>query len=210
MPLEFIYLAEETGLIIPMGEWVLRTACAQLRRWQKEFPMNPPLNISVNVSYKQFVQSEIIELVARVIKETGIEPGSLSLEITENNIMKNPDLIAPLIGELKNLRVQVHLDDFGTGYSSLYYLHRFQVDKLKIDRSFISNIEIAGDKLEVLKSIIALAHNLKIEVIAEGIETAEQLNYLRELKCEYGQGHLFSKAKEEQEIAPLLQKGGFD
>ena len=207
MPQEFINLAEETGLIIPMGEQVLKVACAQLRLWQNEFPINPPLSMSVNISYKQLLQGDLVELVDRVIRESKIERHSLCLEITESGIMKNPDLVISIIKELKNLSVKVHMDDFGTGYSSLYYLHRFEIDQLKIDRSFVSHIGAAGEKLEVLQSMITLAHNLNIGVIAEGIETAEQLNYLRQMKCESGQGFLFCHGEEERVITPLLKKG---
>jgi diguanylate cyclase (GGDEF)-like protein/PAS domain S-box-containing protein len=204
MPSEFIYLAEETGLIIPIGEWVLKTACAQLSRWQKEFPADPPQTVSVNVSYKQFLRTDFVETVAQILKQTDIKPNSLCLEITESGIMKNPDLFIPLISNLKKLDVQIHLDDFGTGYSSLYYLHRFKVDKLKIDRSFVSNISAPDENFEVLRSIISLAHNLKIDIIAEGIETVIQLNLLRELKCQSGQGYLFSKPRDCEAITALI------
>jgi len=209
VPSEFIDLAEETGLIVAMGEWVMRTACGQLKQWQKEFPGDPFFNMSVNVSYKQFMQGEFIEMVERILKETGIEHG-LCLEITETGIMKNPDLIIPLITKLKERNVQIHLDDFGIGYSSLYYLHHFKIDKLKIDRSFVSRITSEGDNLEILKTIIFLAQNLKIDIIAEGIETPAQLKCLRDLKCQLGQGYYFSKALDKEKITSLIQNGPID
>lgn len=209
MPSEFIDLAEETGLIVAMGEWVMKTACGQLKQWQKEFPGDPSLRMSVNVSYRQLIQSEFMEMIERTLKETGIKHG-LCLEITETGIMKNPDFIIPLITRLKERNVQIHLDDFGVGYSSLYYLHHFKIDKLKIDRSFVSGITSEGDHCEILKTIIALAQNLKIDVIAEGIETPVQLKCLRDLKCQYGQGYYFSKALDKDKITSFIQNGFID
>ena len=204
MPSDFIPLAEETALVIPMGAWVLKTACEQLSRWQKEFHAKPPLHISINVSYKQFAQADFIDMVDQVLQETGIEANSLCLEITESGIMKNPDLMIPVIDHLKKLRVQIHLDDFGTGYSSLHYLHRFKVDALKIDRSFVSQIHGVDSNFAILKSVVSLAHNLKMNIIAEGIETDTQLDYLRGLKCQYGQGYLFSRPKDAESITRLI------
>ena len=206
MPGEFITLAEETGLIIPMGEWVMRTACIQLKKWQNEFPSEAPLTMSVNVSYKQFIQTDFVSVVRRVVEETGIQPNSLCLEITESGLMRNPDIFIPLIAQLKRIHVQIYLDDFGTGYSSLYYLHRFKIDKLKIDRSFVSHIDSPDENFEVLKSIISLAHNLKIEVVAEGIETQSQLQTLKTLKCQYGQGYFLSRPGESKSITPFIGK----
>jgi EAL domain-containing protein (putative c-di-GMP-specific phosphodiesterase class I) len=196
MPGEFIGLAEETGLIVAMGEWVLRTACRQLSQWQKQFKCDPPLTMSVNVSYKQFVQTDFVEVVRRVIEETGIEPNTLCLEITESGLMRNPDIFIPLIAQLQRLRVQMYL----------YYLHRFKIDKLKIDRSFVSHMEAPDENFEVLKSIISLAHNLKIDVIAEGIETESQLRRLRELQCQYGQGYYLSRPGEAKVVSAFIGK----
>ena len=208
-PSEFINLAEETGLIITMGEWVMKTACLQLKQWQQEFPSDPSFSMSVNVSYKQFMRDEFIEIVERILKETGIGQG-LCLEITETGIMKNPDVIIPLINRLKALNVQIHLDDFGIGSSSLYYLYQFNIDKLKIDRSFVSHVSSEGKNLEILNAIISLARNLDIEVVAEGIETQVQLKYLRDFNCQWGQGYYFSKPMDKEKVTSLIKNGPID
>ena len=191
-PAEFIPLAEETGLISSIGWWVLQAACHQLRLWQTQFP-HLSLTISVNLSGKQFSQLDLVERIVEILQETGLEAGSLKLEITESAIMENVELASSMLWQLRKLGIQLYMDDFGTGYSSLSYLRRFPIDKLKIDRSFVSQMMVDGESLEIVRTIVMLAHNLGIDAIAEGLETAEQLEQLKALQCEYAQGYLFSK-----------------
>ena len=192
-PGEFIPIAEETGLIIPLGEWVLRQACMQMERWQKIFPAEPPLVISVNLSSKQFIQQDLIKDVARILTETGIDPKGLKLEITESMVMDNVEQATEMLRQLRGLGLKLSIDDFGTGYSSLSYLHRFPVDTLKIDRSFVTRMTDNNENLEIVRTIVTLAQTLGMDVVAEGVETNEQLSMLRTLGCEYGQGYFFSK-----------------
>ncbi len=192
-PVDFIPIAEETGLIVPIGWIVLRDACHQMRAWQAQFPTAAALTISVNLSVKQFAQPDLVGRIRQILQDTGLNPKSLKLEITESAIMENADLAAKMLKELQVLGVQLSLDDFGTGYSSLAYLHRLPIDTLKIDRSFISRLDSDSEQLEIVRAIITLAWNLGMEIVAEGIETNRQLAQLRALRCEYGQGYLFSK-----------------
>jgi len=192
-PAEFIPLAEETKLILHVGRWVLCEACRQMREWQQQFPTHLPLTVSVNLSSKQFAQSDLIEQVAQALAETGLEASGLKLEMTESALLDNPETATTMLWRLRARKVQLHLDDFGTGYSSLSYLHQFPVDGLKIDRSFVSRIGVDGKNSEIVRTILTLARNLGIGVIAEGIETAEQLAHLKALGCEQGQGYFFSK-----------------
>jgi EAL domain-containing protein (putative c-di-GMP-specific phosphodiesterase class I) len=193
-PLEFISVAEETGLIIPMGEWVLNQACRQTREWQKCYPQNPPLQISVNLSPKQFMQRDLIDQISLALDRGGLSPASLKVEITEGMVMQNVESTMQMLGQLQALGVAISLDDFGTGYSSLSYLHRFPISTLKIDQSFVSSMSNNQESLEIVRTILGLARNLKMEVIAEGVETLEQAVELRAMNCEYGQGFYFSKA----------------
>jgi diguanylate cyclase (GGDEF)-like protein/PAS domain S-box-containing protein len=192
-PVKFISLAEETGLIIPIGYWVLRQACSQMRAWHDEYPRNPPLTISVNLSAKQFAQPDLIRQIEVILQETGLDPRCLRLEITEGVVMQNADSTIQMLLQLRALNVQLHIDDFGTGYSSFSYLYRFPIQSLKIDRSFISRMGIGDENSEIVRTIVNLARNLGMEVIAEGIETTEQLALLNELQCECGQGFHFSQ-----------------
>ncbi|HYY43056.1 MAG TPA: bifunctional diguanylate cyclase/phosphodiesterase, partial [Pyrinomonadaceae bacterium] len=192
-PGEFIPIAEETGLIIPLGEWVLREACAQMERWQKIFPADPPLVISVNLSSKQFIQQDLIKQVAGIIEETNIDPKGLKLEITESMVMDNVEQATEMLRQLRALGLKLSIDDFGTGYSSLSYLHRFPVDTLKIDRSFVTRMTDNNENLEIVRTIVTLAQTLGMDVVAEGVETNEQLSMLHTLGCENGQGYFFSK-----------------
>lgn len=192
-PGEFIPIAEETGLILPMGQWILMEACRQLGEWQKKYPQYRRLSMSVNISSRQFSQRGTIDLLKDVLEKTGLNPALLKLEITETAIMENTESAMETLLTLKKMGVQLSVDDFGTGYSSLGYLYRFPMDVLKIDQSFISRIDTDGEKLELVRTIITLAWNLGMDVIAEGIETTKQLAQLKRLKCEYGQGYLFSK-----------------
>lgn len=189
-PGEFIPIAEETGLIIPIGQWVLQEACRQMHTWQTLTTL--PLTISVNLSVKQCTQPQLADQVARILAETNLEARSLSLEITESVLLENSESVAAVLLQLKALGVSLSLDDFGTGYSSLSYLHRFPIDTLKIDRSFINQMS-GNEGWEIVRAIITLAHALGMEVVSEGIETSEQLTQLSALQCKYGQGHFFSQ-----------------
>ncbi|MEH2171719.1 GGDEF domain-containing response regulator [Nostoc sp.] len=206
-PDNFIPLAEETGLIIPIGYWVLGEACRQMRAWQVQFPTDPPLTISVNLSTKQFSQPSLIEKINQIIQETGVESGSLKLEITESVLMENVQLATFMLLQLQQMNIQLHLDDFGIGYSSLSYLHRFPSNALKIDRSFIAKIGADGENLEIVQAIAALAQSLNIDVIAEGVETLEQLAQLRVMKCKYAQGYFFSKPLDRKSVERLILSG---
>ncbi|HEY0101441.1 MAG TPA: EAL domain-containing protein [Pyrinomonadaceae bacterium] len=192
-PAHFIPLAEETGLIVEIGEWVLREACQQMERWQKIFPSDPPLFVSVNLSSKQFIQSDLIQRITQIITETKINPEGLKLEITESAVMDDVDSATEMLKKLRALGIKLSIDDFGTGYSSLSYLHRFPIDTLKVDRSFVVNMSEDSENVEIVRTIVSLAQNLGMNVIAEGVETKEQLAALRKLGCENGQGYLFSK-----------------
>jgi diguanylate cyclase (GGDEF)-like protein len=192
-PDDFIPLAEETGLILPIGLRVLRDACNQLRKWQQYSLSNRDLIVSVNLSGKQLMQTDLIDRIEEVLQESQINPWHLKLEITETVVMENPELAAVTLAKLRSLGVRLSIDDFGTGYSSLSYLNRFPVDTLKIDRSFVTSMNAADENLQIVKTIVTLAGNLGMQVIAEGVETEEQLEQLRSLKCQYGQGFLFSK-----------------
>lgn len=211
-PAEFIPVAEETGLIIPIGQWVLQEACRQTQIWQTQYPRNPLLMISVNLSGRQFSEPNLIGQIEQVLQETHLPAHCLKLEITESVIMENAESARTMLLQLKALGVNLSIDDFGTGYSSLNYLHRFPLDTLKIDRSFISQIDSDGEQLEIVHTIVTLAWNLGMDVIAEGVETAKQLAQLKALKCEYGQGFFFSKPMDTTAATALLAQempGGF-
>jgi len=206
-PAEFIPVTEETGLIIAIGQWVLLEACQQLHIWQQKFPSDPPLTMSVNLSGVQFRQPDLIEQIDRILQVTNLKPGSLKLEITESVVMDHAESATALLQQLKARNIQLAMDDFGTGYSSLSYLHRFPVDTLKIDRSFVSLMDVEGGNLEIVRTITTLAHYLGMDLIAEGIETAAQMERLQALQCEYGQGYLFSKPVDSEAAGKLLETG---
>lgn len=189
-PDDFIPLAEETGLILPLGEWILRTACAQTKVWQDE---GFDLDIAVNFSACQFEQQNLTETINRIIRETGINPELLNLELTESSIMRNAESAVEILRELKKTGIRVSIDDFGTGYSSLSYLKRLPIDVLKIDKSFVMHVTTNPEDAALVIAIISLAHNLRLKVVAEGIETEEQLRFLHLLRCDEGQGYFFSK-----------------
>jgi EAL domain-containing protein (putative c-di-GMP-specific phosphodiesterase class I) len=192
-PMDFIPVAEDTGQILPIGHWTLKEACRQMQRWQRRFPLDPPLFISVNLSGKQFTQPDLIEQVTKILQETRLDPRSLKLEITESVVMENIENATEMLKHLRGLGVRLSIDDFGTGYSSLSYLHRFPIDTLKIDRSFVIRMVDNNENIEIVRTILMLAKNLGMDVVAEGVETKEQLALLRKLGCENGQGYFFSK-----------------
>jgi diguanylate cyclase (GGDEF)-like protein/PAS domain S-box-containing protein len=201
-PSEFIPVAEETGLIIPLGRWVLRESCRQMHRLQAASAAQRPLSLSVNLSGKQFMQPDLVGQVEEVLRETGFDPRCLQLEITESSVIENTETVTEMLMQLRALGIRLSMDDFGTGYSSLGYLHRFPIHTLKIDRSFVSG----GDgENEIVRTIIMLARNMGMDIVAEGVETQAQLAYLKELKCEYGQGFLFSHPLDIDTACKLLE-----
>ena len=202
-PSRFIPLAEDTGMIVPIGEWVLRESCRQMAEWQKKYPQSPPLSISVNISNKQLVPG-ITNTVGTILKETGLDPSTLKLEITESTVIENSDRAAGLLNELRRLKVRILIDDFGTGYSTMNYLSKLSVDGLKIDRSFIKVINPSGEGLAIVRTILTLARNLGLDVIAEGVETSDQLELLRWLNGEYAQGFYFHKPLDPSQVEVVL------
>ena len=205
-PDEFVPIAEETGLIVPIGLWVLRTACQQMTEWLEQFPEHADLFVSVNVAAKQLQQPDFVERVAQVLRESHLDPHRLKLEVAETVLMEDPDYSEGLVRDLAGLGVHVQIDDFGTGYSSLSYLNRFNIDTLKIDRSFVSRVSLTGEKSVVVQAIIKLARDLGIRVIAEGVETVEQSEHLKLLRCEEGQGFLYSKPVGGADAAQILEE----
>ncbi len=202
-PGEFIPLAEETELIIPIGELLLGEACRQMREWQERSPSAANLTMSVNLSGKQLRQADLVDQVKQTLKTTGLEPTSLRLEITESVVMENAEMATAMLRQLRSLDVNLSIDDFGTGYSSLSYLHRFPVNVLKIDRSFVSRMSDGNENAEIVRTILTLAHNLGMEVVAEGVETEDQQQQLKALKCKYAQGYLFSRPVPAETIQKL-------
>jgi diguanylate cyclase (GGDEF)-like protein/PAS domain S-box-containing protein len=204
-PARFITLAEETGMIVPIGAWVIRTACMQAKAWQQRGLGN--LRISVNLSARQFAQQDLVESVAQALSESGLDPTCLEIELTESLVMADVDHAIRILRELKALGVTLSIDDFGTGYSSLSYLKRFPIDVLKIDRSFVNDISVDTDNAAIVSSIISLAHSLRLLVIAEGVETQSQLNYLRENGCDQMQGYFFSRPVPAADLAQMCAEG---
>ena len=202
-PVDFIPVAEETGLIVPIGEWVLNEACMQIRRWQIESPSHRSLSLSVNLSGRQVAQPDLLERIKEALDTSRLSPHCLKLEITESVVMENAEAAAQMFKQLRLLGVQLSIDDFGTGYSSLSYLHRFPLNYLKIDRSFVMRLTMDNDNA-IVRTISTLARNLGMEVIAEGIETEEQHQQLKMLGCEFGQGYLFSRPVDNDGVARLL------
>jgi PAS domain S-box-containing protein len=207
-PIAFIAVAEETGLIIPMNRQLLREACQHLRAWQSEFPCNPPLTMSVNITSKEFAQPDLVSEIRKSLDQTGVDPGCLQLEIIETIAMGDAEKSGHVLAQLKALGVRLSIDDFGTGYSSLSRLRRIPVDTLKIDRAFIMNMDSDPENREIVRAIIMLAHNLGLKVIAEGTETEEHINLLKQLNCEMAQGYLYSRPVDDQTILKLLAVNG--
>lgn len=204
-PNEFISIAESTGLIIPMTVQLLHSACRQVVDWQKRTAMTPPLCMSVNLSGKHFAHPALVEQINTVVAQTGIDPSCLKLELTESAVMENAESAILMLKQIKDTGVQISIDDFGTGYSSLSYLHRFPIDLLKVDRSFVSAMEENTENGEIVRTVIALAKALNLKVVAEGIESVHQFHQLRILGCQFGQGYLFAKPLPVIEIERLLQ-----
>src|SRR5207302_2576334 len=205
-PSAFIPLAEDTGLIVPLGLWVLRRACEQLGQWQWQSAANRSLFMSVNLSGKQVARPKLVSEIRQVLEETRIDPKYLKLEITESAVMENAETAVQLLRRLKALGVQLSIDDFGTGYSSLGYLHRFPVNTLKIDRSFVGRIGEAAENIEIVRTIMSMAENMGMEVLAEGVETLRQLSQLRKLNCQYGQGYLFSRPVDAESVSQWISR----
>lgn len=203
-PNEFIPISENTGLIIPMTVQILHSACSQVVKWQESSPTGQPLSVAVNLSGKHFGHPALVEQIKTVIAETGIDPSCLKLELTESAVMDNAETAILMLKQIKETGVQISIDDFGTGYSSLSYLHRFPIDLLKVDRSFVSAMEENTENGEIVRTVIALAKALNLKVVAEGIESIHQFHQLRILGCEYGQGYLFSKPLPVRDIERLL------
>jgi EAL domain-containing protein (putative c-di-GMP-specific phosphodiesterase class I) len=206
LPSEFIPLAEETGLILPLGNWALLEACRQMKLWQTQMPQHHDLAVAVNVSGCQFARAEMSSQVVRALADTGLHAGQLKLEITETTIMEIGDSALAKLNTLRDIGVQFHLDDFGTGYSSLSYLHRMPIEALKIDRSFIATFGGDSTGTSIVEGIIALAHSLDIRVIAEGVENQTQLAKLTSLGCDYAQGYLFSKPLSPDDFVEFARK----
>jgi EAL domain-containing protein (putative c-di-GMP-specific phosphodiesterase class I) len=205
LPTTFIPLAEETGLIVAIGEWILRTACAQNVAWQ--IAGFKSMCITVNISGVQFRQKNFVETVARILNDTGLDPQYLELELTESILMKSTETIVETLKELKSLGIQLAIDDFGTGHFSLSYLKRFPIDKLKIDRSFVRDLFTSPDEKAIISAIIAMAHSLNLKVIAEGVETEQQLAFLSDQGSDGIQGFLLGRPMPANSLAKILKEG---
>jgi len=203
-PGEFIPVAEETGLIRELGWWNLREACRQISEWRASASGHRNLTISVNLSAKQFLQPKLVEDIGKLLSDLALPPEVLKLEITESTVMGDPTAAVEMLQHIKSLGIQLAIDDFGTGYSSLSYLHRFPLDTLKIDRSFISNMGDDGEGMEIARTILPMANNLRLDVVAEGVETIQQVALLKKLQCKYGQGFYFSRPLSAEGTSALL------
>ncbi len=207
-PAEFIPMAEECGLILPLGDWGLNEACSQIQAWTRENPDNESLRVCVNVSARQFSRKGLADHVESLLLQSGASSRQLGLEMTESSLIPNMGTALEVLEGLRALGVSISMDDFGTGYSSLSYLHSFPIDVLKIDRSFVGRMAEGEQPRQIVRTIIELARVLKIDVIAEGIETGEQYRLLRELGCGYGQGYLFARPMPADEVSGLLRLPG--
>jgi diguanylate cyclase (GGDEF)-like protein len=208
-PADFIPIAERTGLIVPLGHWVLKEACTQVVAWDAQFPTMPPLVLSVNLSPRQFQRSALINDIETVLRETKFPASRLKLEITEGAILGDDEATLQTLVKLKNLGIKLAVDDFGTGYSSLSYLRKLPIDCLKIDRSFINDLSFGAEGLAIVRAIIAMAKSLGLTITAEGVETKEQYDLLKEQSCSFGQGYLFSRPIESSSFLALLRRGKF-
>jgi EAL domain-containing protein (putative c-di-GMP-specific phosphodiesterase class I) len=207
-PAKFIPLAEEIGLIDVLGEFVLRKACSQMHVFRESMPDPASLSLSVNLSCKQFGNPGLVGIIKRILEETKFPPDCLKLEITESVFFEHQEKAVEMLNQLRNCGIEINIDDFGTGYSNLNYLMSLPISTLKIDRSFISPIQPDGSNTEIVQTIVTLARNLKMKVIAEGVETEAQLAQLKKLNCEGAQGYLFSKPMSFQEVKSFLVKNG--
>ena len=205
-PDDFIPIAEECGLIVPMGEWILRTACAQMKRWHDEG--HGRLRIVVNLSPRQFQQRDLPATIERVLRETGLDASHLDIEITESAAMQNAEQSLAVMRKLKEMGVRISIDDFGTGYSSLSYLKRFPIDTVKIDQNFVRDLAQSPNDAAIVTAVISMARALKLGVIAEGVETEEQLDFLKREQCETIQGFLYSRPVPAEEFSAALRNAG--
>ena len=203
-PDKFIGLAEETGLIIPIGEWILETVCMQINHWLKQGYIVP--KVAINLSGRQFRDKELVKNIAHILDKNGVSAEYISLEITESMLINDIEKTVETLTRMNEMGIQISIDDFGTGYSSLSYLKRFPIQTLKIDRSFVRDIVTDKNDLTIVTAIIAMAHSLEMKVIAEGIETKDQLKFLIEKECNYYQGYYFSKPVEAEKIENLFKK----
>jgi EAL domain-containing protein (putative c-di-GMP-specific phosphodiesterase class I) len=202
-PAKFIPIAEDCGLIGAIGEWVVREACSQARRWQ--LAGLPPLRVAVNLSAAQFRQGDLVETIREALRQADLQPQFLEVELTESAVMTDPEESIRILEDLSRMGVLVSVDDFGTGYSSMSYLRRFPIDKLKIDRSFIAEISQSAENATIVQAIVSLAHSLRLKVVAEGVETPEQLQFLSDLNCDQYQGHFFSPAVAADEFEAIVR-----
>ena len=207
-PMDFIPLAEESGLILPIGDWGLGEACSQIQKWCDEDPRHASLRVGVNLSARQFSREGLADHVEALLVQSGISSRQLGLEMTESSIIPNMRIALEVLGSLRRLGVSLLMDDFGTGYSSLSYLHSFPFDVLKIDRSFVGRMTEGDQPLQIVRTIIELARVLGMDVVAEGIETREQYRLLREMGCRYGQGYLFARPMSAEAVTQLLRLPG--
>lgn len=201
-PADFIPLAEDTGLIVPIGYWVLETACRQLKRWQQENPQER-FNLAVNISARQFHQRDFVDRLQKIIRDSGAEPGGLKLELTESVVLDDMNYVVERLNKLRDLGIGTSMDDFGTGYSSLSYLKRLPIEQLKIDTSFVRDIVQSGNDAAIVRAIIAMGHSLGLTIVAEGVETQEQKNYLSSFDCDVYQGYLFGRPMVVEEFEKL-------
>lgn len=192
-PKEFIPIAEETGLIDSLGMWVLRQACSQMQAWHRQYPIEPPLNIHVNISRKQFNQPDLVDNIQEILRETALDPRYLSLEITESLFVEYDEIFNETLARLTKLGIKLQIDDFGTGYSSFNYLQRLPVSSIKIDSIFVAKMKLGNRHTEIVRSIVNMAHSLGMDAIAEGVETEEQVAQLQAIECNSGQGFYISR-----------------
>ena len=202
-PATFVPVAEDTGLVVPLGRWVLKEACRQAREWQS-YGAAGHFGISVNLSVREFAQPDLVRAVAAILEETGLSPSSLKIEITESAIIGQKHPAIETVEQLRALGVGIHLDDFGTGYSALSYLHRLPLDAVKVDRAFTSSIDLEERPLHVVKAIVSLAHAIGLEVVAEGVTNQRQLDLLRDMGCDLAQGFYFSRPCNTEEMVALM------